>query len=143
MKTKPGIKSKCKTKYCRNEAKQNGICWKCHRERKKKKNIYAYTLGTLRRNAKRRGIECTLTVDEWKKFCIETGILERRGRTKNCESVDRKQEHIGYTYDNICPLSVSQNSLKRHRKIVYVVSTGEYALVEVPPASHTNEEMPF
>lgn len=110
-------KSKCLTKNCRNvPAKrcQSKRCSRCKTREHKEKNPYAYFLNRLRNNAKRRGHECTLTVEEFKAFCEETGYLETRGRMSGCMSIDRINQDEGYHFDNIQIMEVGENSRCQH-----------------------------
>lgn len=85
-----------------------------HRSRHSKEcNPWAYFLNKLRNRAKERGITCTLTYEQFKKFCDETNLLEFRGKTLHCLSIDRIEEHLGYVEGNLQTLTVSENSKKQ------------------------------
>jgi hypothetical protein len=72
---------------------------------------YAYT--TLKCNAKRRGKEFTLTLYEFICFCHETNYIGYKGKKGTCLSIDRIDQNKGYTFDNIQPLSLSENTKKQ------------------------------
>ena len=69
-----------------------------------------YVLNMLRRSARKRNIPFTLTVDEFKSFCAETGYLERRGKNPDSLTVDRKDWNEGYHSWNIRALAHAENS---------------------------------
>jgi hypothetical protein len=105
---------KCETKYCRNEAdKYRKLCPKCRMRKFRDKNPIGYCYYNLRKRAKKRGKEFTITKAEFKIFCEETNYLELKGRFKNDMSIDRIIDSKGYSYDNIRILSVGKNSSKR------------------------------
>ena len=88
------------------------FCHKHHKRHFKQTNPVGYHYGTLRQNAKRRGKEFTLTIDEFRTFCEETNYLEKKGKHKRAASIDRIDPNRGYSIDNIQILSLSENSKK-------------------------------
>ena len=108
-----GKKRQCKTKGCSNEVPpQNHYCWKCQKKKWYEKYPLKYVFGFLKQNAKRRGIEFRLSLEEFKDFCEETNYLELRGQTKESLSIDRKDPREGYHRKNIQVLTLSENSSK-------------------------------
>ncbi len=115
---------KCKTSNCRNKSyvyKKNGkvisrynLCTKCRRRRQKEKNILRYTFDYLKQNAKRRGKEFILTIEEFKDFCIKTDYLNLKGKNANSLTIDRIDNKKGYQIDNIQAVSLSYNSRKSY-----------------------------
>jgi hypothetical protein len=67
----------------------------------------------LRTNAKRRGKLFAITFEEFAIFCQRTQYLTNKGKRKDSFSIDRKQNHLGYTLDNIQVLTLSQNTIKK------------------------------
>lgn len=110
-------KSKCEIKYCRNvpvKSAKSRQCARCKMKKHRKENPYTYFLNKLRNNAKRRGHECAITIEEFKIFCDETGYLETRGRMSGCMSIDRINQDEGYHFDNIQIMEVGENSRCQH-----------------------------
>ena len=106
---------KCSTKYCRNEsAPGRVICWKCKSHQLKINNPVTYFLNALRVNAKRRNKQFDLTLEQFKKFCTETGYLNKKGRHGDNLSIDRIRGNEGYSINNIQVLTVSENVRKEH-----------------------------
>lgn len=104
---------KCLTKYCRNEsAPGRRFCYKCKSRREKINNPEFYYFNHLRGNAKRRGKEFNLTLNEFKQFCNETGYLEKKGKDKNSMTIDRIDSKKGYSINNIRILSHYENSIR-------------------------------
>ena len=94
---------------CQRKLKSKGnYCSKCQRL----KNPYKYAYQTLKDNAKRRGKEFSLTFEQFREFAVETDYITRKGIRKNSIHIDRKNEKLGYTIDNIQPLTNSENVRK-------------------------------
>ena len=107
---------KCVTPYCRNKRalNNNGYflshCWKCRSRILKERNPWTYVLNLLRISARRRGIDITLTVAEFKEWCAKTGYLEHRGQEPDSMTIDRIDRTKGYHIWNIQPMSHAENS---------------------------------
>lgn len=112
---------KCKTKGCKNKAmKDRTICCTCKSKRYKEKYVLNYIFQTLKDNAKRRGKDFTLTLDEFKEFCEKTGYDKKRGKTAWSLSIDRRDPCLGYSKDNIRAITLSDNSKLANGTIVDV-----------------------
>lgn len=110
-------KRKCQNKHCRKlAAKDRSICHSCKMKNYKESHPVEYAYQVLKNNAKRRNKEFTLTLDQFKKFCYETGVLHGRGRESTSYHIDRIDDTKGYTADNIQVLTNAQNVLKEHRR---------------------------
>lgn len=123
---------KCKTKNCYNEArKKRRFCYKCEKRKGREKNPTAATYRNLKTNAKRRGIEFKLTLEEFFIFCEETGYMKHKGTEADSMTIDRKRHWEGYHKDNLQVLTLSENvkkgkkekNLKRPKE-PYVVPPG-------------------
>ncbi len=75
-----------------------------------------YFFNNLRCNAKRRGHQFTLTLQEFKQFCKKTNYLKLKGKTKNSASIDRIRSWEGYNINNIQILTLSENTIKRNKE---------------------------
>lgn len=120
--------SKCVTKFCRNQkAKKKTYytnaagqrivyegflshCWKCKARQLKEKRPWTYVLNMLRHSARKRNLPFTLTVASFKKWCEETGYLEKRGNKPGDLTVDRIDHNEGYHIWNIQTLTHEENS---------------------------------
>lgn len=108
-------KEKCETKQCRKKkAKTGNFCYTCIREKYKSKpeNLLRYCYGNLKRNAKRREKEFTITFEEFKEFAIKTNYIVGRGKRKDSFHIDRIDETRGYHIDNIQVLTNTENVRK-------------------------------
>ncbi len=119
---------KCLTKYCRNRrpvkvtryVSASGkvivyestlpYCWKCKARRLKQRYPWTYVLNMIRHSARKRKLPCTLTVPEFKEFCLQTGYLEKRGNKPDDLTIDRRDWNEGYHIWNICVKTHAENS---------------------------------
>lgn len=115
---------KCQTKYCSNKAVRGKQCNTCASRKYRKGNPFRYCYQTLKDNAKRRGKEFSITFEDFKKFAVKNKLLMGKGRTKDSYTIDRKDNDKGYSYDNIQVLSLSMNSSKGARQLVYDYKSG-------------------
>ncbi len=104
----------CVAVYCRHKAKDRRLlCNKHRRQDNKFKNPLGYWYAVHRDNAKRRKIEFSITLDEFRVFCNETKYLEKKARFPGLYTIDRKKSYIGYTLENMQLLMLAVNSRKR------------------------------
>lgn len=107
----------CITKWCRNDRPpQNRVCFKCTKKRYRERHPLKNAYFNLRTNAKRRGKEFTLTLDQFQKFAIGTSYIDKRGRTARKFHVDRIDNSKGYAIDNIQSITCKANALKRNHE---------------------------
>jgi hypothetical protein len=64
----------------------------------------------LRHSARKRKLPFTLTLEEFKVFCLQTGYLERRGNQPGDLTIDRIDWNDGYHINNIRVLTHEENS---------------------------------
>lgn len=103
----------CVVQNCSRKCnKSRKICTKHKNLKFRNDNPEAYWHDVLRSNAKRRKIDFQITLEEFKKFCSRTNYIKLKGRSPNSYTIDRKISTIGYTYDNIQILTLSQNVKK-------------------------------
>ena len=119
---------KCATKWCRNRRAEKitryvsasgkivvytshlPYCWKCKARRLKARHPATYVLNALRGRARQRKMPFSITLDQWKKFCAETGYLEKRGQKPESLTLDRMDWNEGYHIWNLRVLSHEENS---------------------------------
>lgn len=90
------------------------LCWKCIARRLKERHPATYVLNAIRNRANQRKIPFTITLAEFKEFCAKTGYLEKRGRTDDALSIDRKDHDKGYHIWNIQVKSFLENCETGH-----------------------------
>lgn len=140
-------KSKCITSHCRGPKQRGNYCYKCVRSKDKERDPVLYTLGILRRNARRRSVYFDLSIEYFRKFCEETKYIELKGKKGFSLSIDRIDPSKGYIEGNIQVLSLAGNSRKRF--VDYYIMNPELlppsnsAISKVLKEIQTNETAPF
>lgn len=108
----------CAVKKCTNaRTGRHRYCRRCRNQRYRATNYLGYTYDKLRWSAKKRGIEFLLTIEEFGKWCAETGYLELKGRSQDAMTVDRIKSDQGYKMGNIRILSNIENATKGDRSM--------------------------
>lgn len=110
-------KHHCETPFCRGlvnrKTEKNIICSACKRARWKANNPLRYAFGNLRRRAKQRGKEFTLTFDQYKHFAESTDYHKLKGKSSLSLSVDRIDDRAGYEWWNIQAITLRENTRKQ------------------------------
>jgi len=111
--------------YCQRYCKTK-TCGTCKTKRYRQRNPIRYAYHTHKDNAKRRGIEFSLTFEQFKAFAVEYNLIVNKGKTKQSLTIDRIDCNRGYMIDNIQAMSLSDNSTKGNyeKKIKYVEGAG-------------------
>jgi len=112
----------CVTPLCQGAVNRkqshNVLCNKCRHQRWRIKNPLRYQLGNLRRRAKQRGHEFSITFEQFKAFAERTDYMKHKGKTALSLSIHRKDNSRGYHADNIDAVSLSLNSKLQRRQFV-------------------------
>jgi hypothetical protein len=95
------------------------LCGCCKTRRYRAKNPIHAAYQNLRHNAKRRGHAFALSFADFQRFCIATDYIVRKGKTVESYSIDRIDNNKGYELDNIQVLTLSENSQKATKKVVF------------------------
>jgi len=97
--------------YKRGSGKRRALCVICYKKRKRLlESKPELRFKTYRRSAKRRNISFDLTLSQFKKF--EDEPCRYCGQKVHPISLDRIDNDIGYTIDNVDSCCFSCNSLK-------------------------------
>lgn len=110
--------TKCKTRYCNNVAKSGGLCTKCITARYRKENPVKAAYYIMKENAKRRGKQFDLTLEQFEQFVIKTGYMKKKGIFSESYHIDRIDETKGYSIDNLQVLTNAQN-VRKYLKYAY------------------------
>lgn len=89
-------------------------CWKCRARMLKKSQPATYVLNAIRGRARQRKLPFTITLAEFKKWCAETGYLEKRGREPDSFTIDRIDHDKGYHIWNIQIKTFEENCTNGH-----------------------------
>lgn len=110
--------TKCATKGCKKKrAKGRRLCNSCRMKKYAEENPLQYSYFNLRSNAKKRRKEFTITLDEFRVLCEQSGYLEGSGGGKMSLTIDRIINSIGYCKGNLRVITRSENSSKGTKDI--------------------------
>ena len=102
----------CAYRCLNTRSKKDRFCPK-HRHRfNKENNPLNYVFYIWKSNCKRRGKTNSVTLEEFKLFCEQTGYLDSKGRKSTSLTIDRIKSSEGYSIENMQVISLSENSSK-------------------------------
>lgn len=110
--TKPG---ECQISGCRNATSGRKMCSTCRARKTRQADPVRYAYNNLKNRAKQRGILFTITLQQFREFCIKTQYIDNKGRASESFTIDRIHDDIGYHADNIQVLTSRENILKYKR----------------------------
>jgi hypothetical protein len=138
---KKTVKGKCATAYCRNKTTSSKFCSTCRSQKCRASDPVRYAFNNLRNRAGQRGLAFTITLDQFREFCIKTRFIAGKGRSADSYTIDRIYNGVGYHIDNIQVLRKGDNVRKYYlsydweRKIATVMKPVEF--------ENDNTENPF
>jgi hypothetical protein len=105
----------CASRACGNKPLDGrALCGKCRTKKYRRNNPISSRLSALKQNAKRRGIDISLTLAEFTQFCEETGYVSMLEAGVDI-TIDRKDDQYGYHLWNLQILTRAENTKKEHR----------------------------
>lgn len=113
-------KGTCPVRFCRKCSRKAGRLCHMHDVRAwRKRNPTRAAYNTLRDHAKGRGLEFSITFEDFQQICEATGYSLKKGISPNALSMDRRDFRKGYVPGNIRVTTVSINSAKgTHEKFI-------------------------
>jgi len=145
----------CSVKGCRNKRKPDRrLCCRCHMKLWRARNPMRAAYHALKHGAKSRKIKFTITFDDFKEICTNTGYLAGRGQSPSDLHMDRINPNRGYEVDNLQVLTCSENSrkgaterwvtLKSGKKIrLCDIHLGVPAVVDEIPEEDEDDDLPM
>lgn len=92
--------------------KKGGLCHKHFARKRREEDPIGTRFNQFKGNAKVRNKEFTITLDEFRQFCKDTGYLIEKGKRGKNATIDRIKNKFGYHIWNIQLLTLRQNSSK-------------------------------
>lgn len=102
----------CETPGCHHSSPTRKFCGGCRARKSREKDPVRYAYSNLKHRANERKKEFTLTLEEFREFCVRTEYMKGKGKTIGSYNVDRIDETKGYTADNIQCLDKQKNIKK-------------------------------
>jgi hypothetical protein len=97
-------------------------CSTCRSKAWREKHPIEYSYKNLRNRARQRktaffpnGIPFEISLAYFKKFCYRTKYIQKKGKSSEGFSVDRKNEELGYVEGNIRAIPLGDNVRKYHK----------------------------
>jgi hypothetical protein len=94
------------------EYKKGGLCHKHYARKIRELDPVQSRYNQFCSNARRREKENTITIEEFRSFCIRTGYLIEKGKRGQNATIDRRCNAHGYHLWNIQLLTNKQNASK-------------------------------
>lgn len=106
----------CVTPFCiKKHRPDRHCCYSCIKAQYRQKYPIKYAYQVLKNNARRRGKQFSLTLQEFESFVILNDYMNKRGTKCKSLQIDRIDESKGYTKSNIQAITLREN-LYKYRK---------------------------
>lgn len=107
----------CCAYACKNKPikKLGGLCYKHYRRKRRKLDPVYCRYNNFKGNAKKRNIVFTITLQEFRFFCKQTGYIITKGKRGQNATIDRRCNAHGYHLWNIQLLTNRANASKGNR----------------------------
>lgn len=117
----------CCAYACTNDPvpKKGGLCHKHYARKLRETDPVYMRYNQFKCSATQRVKDFSITLEQFRKFCNDTGYIVKKGMRGLNARIDRININEGYHIDNIQILSVSENSIKWHE-------VDKHQLEEVP-----------
>lgn len=116
---------RCPVLYCRCDSRANGegrkpsthrLCSKHAKLLCRLRDPAKILFHEMRGNAKRRGKEWSLTLEQFRQIVSQQDYLDNRGCTRHCLHLDRIDNTRGYHIDNIQIITCGENVAKGNKE---------------------------
>lgn len=98
--------------YNKPIAKKGGLCHKHYKRLLKERDPVSVRYDRFKAKSKQRGIENSVTLEQFRKFCIDNDYIIKKGRRGMNATIDRRCNVHGYHIWNMQILTQRQNSRK-------------------------------
>jgi hypothetical protein len=126
---------------------RNRRCSACVKKIYIEKDPVRYAYQTTKDNAKRRGKEFTISLEYFRKFCVESEYIKKKGITAKSFTIDRKDNTKGYVEGNLQVLTNGQNVIKKMLDKRLAAEQGQYKVFQINKKREikkdANDEVPF
>lgn len=92
--------------------KKGDLCHKHYRRKQREEDPVAVRYADFKYNASKRSKDFSITLEQFRQFCKDTGYLIVKGRRGQNATIDRIRNKEGYHIGNIQLLTNKQNSSK-------------------------------
>ena len=92
--------------------RKGGLCHKHYARKRRETDPIGTRYSQFKNNAGTRHKDFSITIEQFRQFCIDTGYLIVKGRRGKNSTIDRIKNEFGYHIWNIQLLTIRQNSSK-------------------------------
>jgi len=115
---------RCPVLYCRRDSRTNEgrkpsvhrLCSMHERNLRRLKDPARVLFYEKRSDAKRRGKDWSLTLEQFREVVAQQDYLDCRGNTRHCLHLDRIDNTRGYHMDNIQIITCTENVVKGNKE---------------------------
>jgi len=102
---------------CRNKPvyKLGGLCHKHYQRKRKQIDPVAVRYNQFRINSRKRNLENSVTLEEFRNFCYKNNYIITKGRRGQNATIDRRCNIHGYHIWNMCIKTNRANASKGNR----------------------------
>jgi hypothetical protein len=129
----------CQVLYCTNEC-QGKMCGGCRSRKSRLADPVRYAFNNVKGRAARDGIPFTITLEDFRKWCVRVNYIGLKGKTLTGYNIDRRYEDIGYHIDNIACIKKLPN-IKKY--FFYCWRSKSAKWVEIKQEAEAVEDLPF
>lgn len=105
--------NRCLTPYCKNKVKGKYPCSTCRSRKSREANPVRYAYHNLKSSAAKRDLPFTISLEQFKDWCIKVDYIGHKGRAAASYTCDRRYNDIGYHVDNI-QVMTKRNNVKKY-----------------------------
>jgi hypothetical protein len=105
------VRGTCAVKHCTKKCKGQ-LCSTCRCRKSRIEDPERYAFNNLKNRAKQRGLPFTITLDQFREWCVKVQYIGFKGRSSDSFTIDRKHNDIGYHIDNIQVMTKQANIRK-------------------------------
>lgn len=124
---------KCPVRFCRRDSRagdgnrkpaKHRLCCKHRSTLTRILDPVRTTFAEKKSNAKTRGIEWKLTLEQYREVVMQQEYMDNKGRTRHCLHLDRKDATKGYEVGNLqiitCAENVAKGNKERRKGYVHI-----------------------
>ena len=125
------------------QPKKGMLCHKHYRDKVNARDPVAIRYNEFKHNAKKRGKENTVTLEQFRAFCDETGYIIEKGKRGKKATLDRTKNYLGYSIYNIQLLTNRQNIHKYWNEDRFEERPEGFEIPEGYEPPNMDEDLPF
>lgn len=133
----------CTSLGCSNKTQGRKFCANCRSKQSRLKDPERYAYNNVKSRARKANIPFTITLEQFREFCVRTEYMVGKGKTIGSYNVDRIIEGPlpGYTIENIQCLD-KQKNIKKYLDYNWQTRQAKAIQYNIPTVENV-EDLPF